>query len=133
MPVDPSILGFSNAWYEPALRHAEGVKIDDLEIQVITAPYFLATKLEAFHGRGKSDFRSRDLEDIVTVVDGRAELSAEVRNSDGNLRQYLSRELSGLLSNRDFMEALPGHLLSDAASQQRLNLIVERMRELIRT
>ncbi len=44
----------------------------DLEIRIVTAPYFLATKLDAFRGRGKGDyFGSNDLEDIVAVVDGR--------------------------------------------------------------
>jgi predicted nucleotidyltransferase len=48
---------------------------DDLEIRLITAPFFLATKLEAFQGRGQRDFfASQDLEDVITVVDGRASL-----------------------------------------------------------
>lgn len=39
------------------------------------APYFCATKLEAFGGRGKNDYlASHDLEDLITVVDGRPEL-----------------------------------------------------------
>ena len=35
----------------------------------MTAPYLLATKLEAFRGRGQGDlFASKDLEDVVVVV-----------------------------------------------------------------
>src|SRR5208283_2177257 len=72
MPTDSSILGFSTRWYHPALKNAQRTRIGVSEIRVITAPYFLATKMEAFHGRGQNDFRmSHDLEDIVTVVDGR--------------------------------------------------------------
>jgi predicted nucleotidyltransferase len=74
MPTDPSILGFSNRWYGPALENSPRTRIGEFEIRVITAPYFLATKLEAFHGRGKNNFRSHDLEDVVTVIDGRSEL-----------------------------------------------------------
>jgi hypothetical protein len=48
MPTDASILGFSNRWYGPALENAQKTRIGDYEIGVITAPYFLATKLEAF-------------------------------------------------------------------------------------
>jgi hypothetical protein len=44
MPVDASILGFSNRWYRPALENAKKVKIGDHEIRVISAPYFFATK-----------------------------------------------------------------------------------------
>jgi len=132
MPTDSSILGFSNIWYAPALENAQRSRIGETEIRHITAPYFVATKLEAFHGRGKNDFRtSHDLEDIVTVIDGRAELVEEVRVAGRDLQEYLSREFRTLLSNRDFTEALSGHLLPDAASQQRLGLVLKRMQQLV--
>ncbi len=132
MPTDSSILGFSNRWYRPALATAQKVLVRNHEIRVITAPCFVATKLEALHGRGKSDFRaSHDLEDIVTVIDGRPELAEEVHLAPADMQKYLSAELRELLSNRDFLEALPGHLLPDLASQRRLGLVLQRMRRLI--
>ncbi len=131
MPVDPSILGFSNRWYHPTLSNAEMIKIGNHEIRVITAPYFLATKLEAFQGRGMNDFSSHDLEDIVSVIDGRPELVDEVHLAPADLQKYLSDEFRTLLSNRDFLEALPGHLLFDAASQQRAGLILRRMKQMV--
>jgi predicted nucleotidyltransferase len=132
MPTDSSILGFSNIWYRAAFENAERTRIGGLEIRIITAPYFLATKLEAVHGRGRNDFRlSHDLEDIVTVIDGRAELAEEVRTAPPELRKYLRGEFRDLLSNRDFLEARPGHLLPDAASQQRLQLVMKRMQQLV--
>jgi predicted nucleotidyltransferase len=131
MPTDASILGFSNRWYRPALQNAQKVKIANYEIQIITAPYFLATKLEAFHGRGKTDYRaSHDLEDIVTVIDGRPELVDEVRLAAADLQNDLREEFLALLSNRDFLESLPGHLLPDVASQQRIGLVMKRMQQL---
>jgi len=131
IPTAPSILGFSNIWYGPALVNAQKMKIDEHEIQIVTAPYFLATKLEAFHGRGKNDFRSHDLEDIVTVIDGRPEIIEEVPLATADLQKYLRDELKALLSNREFLDALPGHLLPDAASQQRLSLVMKRMHQLV--
>jgi hypothetical protein len=131
MPTDPSILGFSNQWYRPAFDHAETIRIEQYQIRVITAPYFLATKLEAFHGRGKNDYRSsHDLEDILTVIDGRTEITKEVSTVEPKLRQYLRSEFQSLLETRDFLEALPGHLQPDAASQQRASLVIERIRQL---
>jgi hypothetical protein len=92
----------------------------------------LATKLEAFHGRGKSDYRtSYDLEDIITVVDGRRSSPDEVRLAPLDLQKYLSNEFEALLSNRDCIDALPGYLTFDTASQQRAALILERMKRLI--
>jgi len=132
MPSDPSILGFSNIWYAPALENAQSIAVGEMAILVVTAPYFVATKLEAFHGRGKNDFRmSRDLEDTISIVDGRSELVEEIRASPGDLQNYLSAEFRALLSNRDFMEALPGHLLPDPASQRRLHIVVGRMRRIL--
>ncbi|MGD0570475.1 MAG: hypothetical protein ABSA78_18890 [Candidatus Sulfotelmatobacter sp.] len=131
MPIDPSILGFSNPWYGPALVHAQTTLIGAREVRVITAPYFLATKLEAFHGRGKNDFSSHDLEDIITVVDGRPELVDEVHLAPADLQKYLSDQFRNLLGSRDFLEALPGHLLPDVASQQRLGLVLKRMQQLV--
>ena len=132
MPTDSSVLGFSNRWHRAAFEGAQEVSVEGHEIRLITAPYFLATKLEAFHGRGKEDCRgSHDLEDIVTVLDGRSEIEDEVSLAPADLRQYLSDEFQALLSNRDFLDALPGHLLPDAASQQRIGIVLERMKNLI--
>ena len=131
MPTDSSILGFSNRWYHMALQNSETTRIGTHKIRLITAPYFLATKLEALHGRGQHDYRlSRDLEDIVTVIDGRPEIVNEVQETEDRLRQYLSDELSTLLADRNFMEALPGHLLPDAASQQRLRIVLHRIEQI---
>jgi len=87
MPTDASIIGFSNRWYDAALENAQQTRVGGHEIRIITAPYFLGTKLEAFHGRGKNDFRTRDLEDIVTLIDGRPELADEVYLAPADLRK----------------------------------------------
>jgi predicted nucleotidyltransferase len=131
MPTDSSILGFSNRWYRPALETAQRARIGEYEIRLITAPYFIATKLVAFHARGKDDFSSHDLEDVVAVIDGRTELADEARLAAPDLRKYLSDQFGALLSNHDFLEALPGHLLPDIASQQRAGLVLKRMKQLI--
>ena len=116
----------------PPMKMRKEFGLLNQEIRLITAPYFVATKLEALHGRGKNDFRgSHDLEDIVTVIDGRAELAGEVRLAPADLQEYLRHEFEALLSNPDFVDALPGHLLPDAASQQRLGLVMKRIQQLI--
>ena len=48
-------------------------------IRMVSAPYFLITKLEAFNGRGNGDYlMSHDIEDIVAVLDGRPEIFDEM-------------------------------------------------------
>jgi hypothetical protein len=54
MPLDEEILGFSNRWYKAAIQSAQRAELEKgLLIWIVTAPYFCATKLEAFKGRGK--------------------------------------------------------------------------------
>jgi hypothetical protein len=132
MPLDENILGFSNRWYKAAMEASVTKKLrDDLEIRVVTAPYFVATKLEAFKGRGGGDFLgSHDLEDVVSVVDGRETLGTEVRDAGEHLSEYVRREIAKLLANPAFIDALPGFLLPDAASQLRIGTVVERLRDL---
>jgi hypothetical protein len=81
MPLDEKILGFSNRWYKAAMKLSETTTLrDDLVIRMITAPYFVATKLDAFKRRERGDFLgSHDLEDVVSIVDGRESLSAGLR------------------------------------------------------
>jgi hypothetical protein len=131
MPPDPRLLGFSNRWYEEALSKftVESVA-PGVNVRVITAPYFLATKLEAFHGRGKGDtLASHDLEDIITVVDGRPEIVDEVRaDTSPDVRQYLLAEVTALLESDQFDRAVSGHLPPDASNQERTEKVLERLR-----
>lgn len=53
-----------------------------------------------------------------------------VRQAKGDIQAYLAAELGRLLANRDFLDSLPGHLPGDAASQQRVPIILERMRDI---
>jgi hypothetical protein len=129
MPLDPGILGFSNRWYEGALRTSrQAILSKDITIRVITAPYFLGTKLEAFRGRGKGDFfASHDLEDFVAVIDGRREIAQELLESEQPLRNYVASAVTSLLSESRFLDALPGYLLPDAANQARISLLMKKL------
>jgi hypothetical protein len=122
MPLDPSILGFSNRWYADALRTAGEVALPSgLKLKAITAPYFLGTKIEAFRGRGHADyFASHDLEDFIAVIDGRPSLLQEVQEASPELRAFLADAVRGLLAASRFLDALPGYLAPDAASQTRI-------------
>lgn len=133
MPADSSILGFSNRWYNDAIDHSEKYQLtQDVVINLITPPYFIATKLEAFQSRGKNDyFGSKDLEDIIAVINGRKELVEEVMQSADDVKDYISETLADLLRTRSFVEALPGHLPQDEANQLRKNIVLERINALI--
>lgn len=92
---------------------------------------FVATKFEAFAGRGNNDFLfSHDLGDLIAVVDGRESLLAECQASDVQLKGYLRDRFAALLKNAAFRQALPGHLPPDRASQARLPDLEDKLHAL---
>lgn len=132
MPTDKSILGFANRWYPLAIAYANYFELDAQNtIRLIAAPFFIATKLEAFEDRGKSDLLlSHDMEDIVTVIDGRPTLIDEMRQTPAELQAYIAEKFSVLIQNEDFLSALQGYLPGDLASQSRLPLLERRLNDL---
>lgn len=133
MPSRSEILGFANPWYPVAIETAQRVMLPetDLVIRLIRAPEFVATKLAAFRDRGRGDYlASHDLEDFVTIVDGRETLHDEVVSGPPTMRRYIADEVGALLRNDDFVSALSGQLPGDAAAQSRLPLLLRRLRRL---
>ena len=114
VPLDEKVLGFANPWYRAGYEASVSIALEDgLNLKHLSAPYFLATKFEAFKDRGGNDvFLSHDLEDIMTVVEGRLNLVAEVEAATDLVRQHIARSVVGLLGLPAFANALPG-LLSD--------------------
>ncbi len=99
--------------------------------RVVSPPNFCATKLETFAGRGNGDYLgSHDLEDLITVVDGRIELFDEISQSSSDLRNFIAEKFENLLANRKFRDALAGFLYPDETSQGRLTILVEQLRKI---
>ena len=112
MPTDASVLGFTNRWYPEGVEHAEKRTLPDgLEVSVFTLPYFLASKIEAFLGRGKGDFYgSEDIEDIVAVIDGAEDAAGKVRGATDAVQAYIREQVAALIRNELFVQCVPGHL-----------------------
>ena len=110
MPADEAALGFSNRWYQDAIAHSESHSLgQELNIAVVGSVYFLATKLEAFKGRGNGDYFSHDIEDIVFVLENRAGIIQEILDAPLELKEYLAVEFEAI-NNEDFLNVLPGIL-----------------------
>ena len=83
---------------------------------------------------GQGDYTaSHDLEDIVAVLDGRPEVVDEIRQCESTLREHLQNCLAALLRESRFVEALPGHMPGDAASQARVPIIIKRLKAIAAT
>jgi hypothetical protein len=74
--------------------HSEERELEKgLKIRLVAPVYFCASKLEAFASRGENDFSvSRDLEDLIAVVDGRAELVGEIQAAANDVRSTSPRK-----------------------------------------
>ncbi len=112
MPIEGTVLGFSNQWYREGFDRAIPARIPGgPEIRIFPLPYLIASKIEAFMGRGKEDFiASSDMEDIVTLVDGAADFKAEVARAPENVRKHLKEQFQRFLRDIRFLDALQGHL-----------------------
>jgi hypothetical protein len=131
MPTSGKILGFTNRWYPLAMETASQYEVTKtLSINLVSPPCFIATKIDAFESRGKQDFLlSDDINDIIYVVNGRPEIVDEIKNSDTELKGYLSRKFKKLLKNDFFHEAIQGCLRADMENQSRYYIIIERLKK----
>ncbi len=130
MPSAPAVLGFGSRWYRQAIAEAWSCELTAaIVIRCITAPFLLASKLEAFRSRGRQDYMaSRDLEDVVTLVNGREELIAELESTNSALANYVAEELMRLTASEGFRNALPG--LIAAQERDRLSILWSRIEEM---
>ena len=134
MPTDEKILGFWNRWYREAIKYAMNYSLTNkISIKVISAPYFLATKIEAFKTRGNTDFyASHDFEDIVTVLDGRSTIVDEIEKINPTLRHYLVKEFDSFMSHPSFSGALPGHFVQyGKLAEDRVEFCEQKLKSII--
>lgn len=133
VPLDEKVLGFANPWYRAGYEAAMAVELaGGLLLRHLSAPHFLATKFEAFKDRGQNDvYLSHDLEDIMTVVEGRAKVVQEVATADEAVRQHVCQEVAALLYMPAFHNALPG-LLSDPEREQGVKARLMQIAQLTR-
>lgn len=119
MPQYETILGFTNRWYQDALNNTQSMPLTDtVSINLLAPAYFLATKLEAYRGRGKGDLlSSHDIEDIINLVDGREELCQELTQAKGDVRRYIAEQFTRLLADANFDYAVQGNVFSAERSE----------------
>lgn len=106
------MLGFSNRWYARGIEAAQSVTLPGgLAIKTLAPALFLATKLDAYLGRGNGDLLdSHDIEDVLVVVDGREELVDEVQQAEPEVRAFISRQFQALLADGQFDFFLVGNV-----------------------
>lgn len=131
MPTDVPAMGPTNRWFVPGMHHPMAHALPDGSmIKLLTAPYFLATKLEAFRSRGDDMRTSKDLEDVIYVLDGRLEVEDELNSAPADVREHLRDEFKSLLAKASFQEAVAAHLDPRIANERAL-LLIEGLRRFV--
>jgi predicted nucleotidyltransferase len=134
MPTDPDILGFSNPWYGEVVSTAETVALaSGAVIRVARPVQLIATKLCAWRGRGGGDLLgSRDVHDVLALIDGRPELVDELMVSPSTVRAYVREQLAGLQGEHYFGYAVDGMTAAyGPAGAGRALVVRRRFEELI--
>ncbi len=123
---------FGSPWFADAVLHAEEHRLaDELPIKVIGPVHFLATKLDAFFSRGASDYvGSRDLEDIVAILDGCSRLEKAMHTAPPMVVHHVGTGLRRLRGDPSFLDAIQGHISPESPPGAVLRLL-QRIDEII--
>lgn len=125
-------LGSPNRWYAAGFRMAMDYVINaNLTIRILSPAYFLATKLEAYFSRGQQDpYASKDLEDIIFLIDYCLGLHDSIVSSDQSLRTYLAGSARQLRQHRNLTDVVLGHI-SGRHQEERTRCILHFIDNLI--
>jgi predicted nucleotidyltransferase len=112
MPTNPDVIGFSNRWYPEGFATAKEIKLDNItRVKIFNLPYFVASKWEAFKGRGKNNYRtSKDFEDLVYILENVDDFEEQMMESPDHVKTWLREELSPIIETDSFEEGLYAHL-----------------------
>lgn len=112
MPTEGKVLGFTNRWYGDGMANTRTAELPDgQKIEIFSVPYLLASKIEAFQDRGHGDFLgSRDMEDIITVLDGCPSVKEDIGKAPKPVHDFLIQRFKEFLDNSSFIDSLQGHI-----------------------
>lgn len=132
MPQEPTVLGFAGEWYPSAVATAERrALVTGRSILVPTPALLFACKLEAWRDRGTADpYGSKDLEDLVALLDGCRELEQSIATAAPDVRQSIAAGLGAIWADAWHREAALGHLPRGGdplAQEARVRALVGRL------
>jgi predicted nucleotidyltransferase len=132
MPAEDSGIGIANTWYKPGFKYLQLVDLPDgITINILPAPYFLATKLEAFNDRGNNDYYgSHDFEDIIYLLDNRTTIVEEILNSQADVKQYIKQELTIIKDHPQAHEILAMHI-HHLVRAERFEILLEKLDKIL--
>jgi hypothetical protein len=129
MPAEDGPLGPSNKWYKLGFENLWRVKAIDEEIQILSAPAYLATKFEAFKNRGNDYRTSHDFEDIIYILDNRITIVSEIDQAHPKIKGFLRKEFAKILKSPYMEEILSAHL-HPLVIDERYPIVLEKLKKI---
>ncbi len=102
------------------------VKAKNQEINILSAPCFLATKFEAFNSRGKDYRTSHDIEDIIYIIDNRTTIVDEIVKCDSRILEFLKSEFQKIIDKGLLDELLQTHI-HPFIIEERMEIVKEKI------
>lgn len=131
MPSTDTARGPTNHWFSKGFDSLQKFTIKDNDIQILSAPYYLASKFEAYNHRGNNDYRtSHDFEDIVYVLDNRIDIVNEIKQSNKLVKHFLREQLSNIANSEYVEEILSAHL-HPLIIDDRYPMLLEKIKKII--
>ena len=133
MPAEDSSIGVSNQWYKPGFKNLQKIQLENegVEINILPAAYFLATKLEAFKDRGENDFYgSHDFEDIIYLIDNRKTIVSDIQEADEEVKQFIRTELTAIKNHNQSDEILAMHI-HPLIREERFKILKEKIEKIV--
>lgn len=126
LPVREEVLGWRSKWFEAALRSATTVDVQGRSIRVVSAPYFVALKLEAFEERGGGDFiTSVNFEDVICLFNGRETVADEIA-AEREIGKMLGTKFAAYLRSDILDDAIEGFVQTERNPDERKAAILSR-------
>lgn len=120
----------ANPWFESGFENSITIEIENVEIRILTLPYFLATKFAAFEGRGGRDPRmSHDFEDIVYLLNYTSNFREQIQESNPEVQQFLIEQFAVIRDKANMQEAIIANLYHED-QQVRFDRIMDEIKEL---
>ena len=127
MSYEEKSLSFGNRWYRPGFEHRELYKLPSGQtIYRLSAPYYIATKIEALLSRGGNDWRgAKDFEDIIYVLNYCTDFMTRFRAAETDVQQYLSEQFETMLRRPNFDEEIECAISADEI--ERTDMLIQIM------
>jgi hypothetical protein len=121
----------ANRWFDEGFNHLCQIKVGKQIVNLLSLPYFLATKFDAHADRGGLDARmSKDFEDIIYLLNHVSNLENYISDAPKNVRDYIISECKDILKNDVKQEAILANMPYNF-QMERYESIIKKLKNVV--